>query len=153
MAASTRSKLFIPDDCPKSAHQLFRLAKRQLLEEGYLLLPNVPVDHGLPLIEGLDSDSDIGEGKYRYGISWSWTTNANTEQDHAGTTTRKEHSSLLYQLDYIIVFSWLSRISSRIWSPTIFSHWTNSGDSRPRSGLVSLLPVYHSKPYILITDM
>jgi len=69
MAASTRSKLFIPDP-PKSGAQLFQLAKKQLQKEGYLLLESVPEDLALPLIEGLDSDSDIGsEGKYRYGIS------------------------------------------------------------------------------------
>jgi hypothetical protein len=67
MAASTRSKLFIPDDHPKSAHFFFREAKKQLLEENYVLLTDVPKDIALPLIEGLDSDSDIGEGKYRYG--------------------------------------------------------------------------------------
>jgi hypothetical protein len=68
MAASTRSKLFIPNP-PKSAPQLFQLAKKQLLEEGHLLLTDVPKDLALPLIEGLDSDPAIGEGKYRYGIS------------------------------------------------------------------------------------
>ena len=71
MAASTRSKLFIPNP-PKSAHQFFREAKEQLLEENYLLLTDVPKDFALPLIEGLDSDPAIGsEGKYRYGISQS----------------------------------------------------------------------------------
>ena len=68
MATSTRSKLFIPDP-PKSAAQLFRLAKERLLEEGHLLLTGVPKDLGLQLIEGLDSDPAIGKGKYRYGIS------------------------------------------------------------------------------------
>jgi hypothetical protein len=69
MAASTRSKNFIPDDRPKSEHQFFREAKKQLLEDDYLLLTDVPEDFALPLIEGLDSDPAIGsEGKYRYGI-------------------------------------------------------------------------------------
>jgi len=69
MAASTRSKLSIPDDRPKSEHQFFFEAKKQLLEEKYLLLTSVPKDFALPLIEGLDSDPAIGsEGKYRYGI-------------------------------------------------------------------------------------
>jgi hypothetical protein len=63
MATSTRSKLFIPGP-PKSGHQLFQLAKKQLREEGYLLLENVPEDLALPLIEGLESDSGI-EGRYR----------------------------------------------------------------------------------------
>jgi hypothetical protein len=70
MAASTRSKLFIPDNHPKSGHQTFREAKKQLLNENYLLLTDVPEDLALPLIEGLDSDLAIGsEGKYRYRIS------------------------------------------------------------------------------------
>ena len=70
MAASTRSKLFIPNDPPKSDHQFFREAKKQLLENNYLLLTDVPEDIALPLIESLDSDPAIGsEGKYRYGIS------------------------------------------------------------------------------------
>ncbi len=70
MAASTRSKFFIPDDYPKSDHKFFREAKKQLLEDNYLLLIDVPEEFVLPLIEGLDADSDIGsEGKYRYGIS------------------------------------------------------------------------------------
>jgi len=70
MAASTRSKLFIPDP-PKSAPQFFQEAKKQLLEENYFLLTKVPKDVALPLIEGLDSDPAIGsEGKYRYGMSW-----------------------------------------------------------------------------------
>ena len=69
MAASTRSKLFIPDDRPKPEHQFFREAKKQLLEDDYLLLTDVPEDLALPLIEGLDSDPAIGsEGKYRYRI-------------------------------------------------------------------------------------
>jgi hypothetical protein len=70
MAASTRSKLFIPNDRPKSDHQFFREAKKQLLDGDHLLLTDVPEDFALPLIEGLDSDPVIGsEGKYRYGIS------------------------------------------------------------------------------------
>ena len=69
MAASTRSKLFIPDP-PESPPQLFQLAKKQLLEKGHLLLTDVPEDLALPLIEGLDFDRAIGsEGKYRYRIS------------------------------------------------------------------------------------
>ena len=58
------SKLFIPDP-PKSAPQLFQLAKKQLLEKGHLLLTDIPEDLALPLIEGLESD----EGKCRYRIS------------------------------------------------------------------------------------
>jgi hypothetical protein len=69
MASSTRSKLFIPDDGPKSEYQFFREAKKQLLNGDYLLLTDVPEDFALPLIEGLDSDPAFGsEGKYRYGI-------------------------------------------------------------------------------------
>ena len=70
MAASTRSKLFIPDDRPKSGYHFCLEAKKQFMEEGCFLLTDVPKDFPLPLIEGLDSDSAIGtEGKYRYGIS------------------------------------------------------------------------------------
>ena len=70
MAASTRSKLFIPDDRPKSDHKFFREAKKQLLEDGYLPLTDIPKDFALSLIESLDSDRAIGsEGKYRYRIS------------------------------------------------------------------------------------
>ena len=70
MAASTRSELFIPNDRPKSDHQFFREGKKQLLEDNWLLLTEVPEDFALPLIEGLDSDPAIGsEGKYRYEIS------------------------------------------------------------------------------------
>jgi hypothetical protein len=42
MAASTRSKLFIPDDRPKSEHQFFREAKKQLLEDDYFRVLNKP---------------------------------------------------------------------------------------------------------------
>lgn len=69
MAASTRSKLSIPDG-PKSDHKFFREAKKQLLEGDCLVLTDVPEDFALPLIEGLHSDPVLGsEFKYRYGIS------------------------------------------------------------------------------------
>ena len=58
------------DGCEAEGAVLFRDAKKQLLEEGHLLLTDVPKDLALPLIEGLDSDPAIGsEGKYRYRIS------------------------------------------------------------------------------------
>jgi len=70
MDASTRSKGVIPDHRCKSTRLFFLQAKKQLLEENYLHLTDVPKDFALPLIEGLDSDPDIGsEGNYRYGIS------------------------------------------------------------------------------------
>lgn len=66
MASSTRSKLLIPNSSP-SLRQLFQLAKAQLLKKNDLLLPGVPNDLALPLIEGLESDEQIyAKGKYRY---------------------------------------------------------------------------------------
>jgi len=68
MASSTRSKLLIPNSSP-SLRQLFQLAKAQLLKENDLLLPGVPNDLALPLIEGLESDKQIyAKGKYRYNF-------------------------------------------------------------------------------------
>lgn len=67
MATSTRSKLSIPDDGPKSEYKFFREAKKQLLEGDFLHLTDVPEDFALPLIEGLQSDPVFGsEGKYQY---------------------------------------------------------------------------------------
>jgi hypothetical protein len=72
MAASTGLNLFISDDRPKSTHQFFREAEKQLLEANCLLLTDVPENFALPLIESLNSDPAIGsEGKYRYGISYA----------------------------------------------------------------------------------
>ena len=65
MAISTRSKLFIPDDGPKSGYKFFREAKKQLLEGDFLLLTDVPEDFALLLIENLQSDLVFGfKGKY-----------------------------------------------------------------------------------------
>ena len=61
MASSTRSKLLIPNSSP-SLRQLFQLAKAQLLKKNDLLLPGVPNDLALPLIEGLESDKQTGWG-------------------------------------------------------------------------------------------